>query len=339
MPLQFFFQSLVADALQLFGPIKQVHENSKFYSGVRPTRLSRYTEGGLPHVTIQMPVYKEGLDAVIVPTIRSLKAAIATYEMQGGTVNIFVNDDGLQLVDADTARARLEFYDEQNIGWVARPKHNSNPAEGEEVFLRRGKFKKASNMNYAMSVSCRVEEKLFARQLDSWTSVDEAMAYGECLREVCEEDEGRTWADGKYSRRTETGPSTNLVLGNVRFGDYILLIDSDTRVPRDCLLDCVSEMQCNPQCGIVQYASGVMNVTDCMCNNILLPIDVANFITQHTLSAVSHSSPISSTLRSSTPLPVVMLHLSSDTMPFSVGAPSSTLATTASLTVVKSGGM
>lgn len=40
-----------------------------------------------------------------------------------------------------------DFYDENNIGWVARPKHNPNPAEGEEAFVRRGKFKKASNMS------------------------------------------------------------------------------------------------------------------------------------------------------------------------------------------------
>jgi len=88
-------------------------------------------------------VYKEGLEAVIVPTIRSIKAAISTYEMQGGSANIFINDDGLQLVDGDQARARIDFYEENNIGWVARPKHNPNPGEGEGApFLRRGKFKK-----------------------------------------------------------------------------------------------------------------------------------------------------------------------------------------------------
>ena len=44
-------------------------------------------------------------------------------------------------------------------------------------------------------------------------------------------------------------------------GDYILLIDSDTRVPVDCFLDAVSEMEQSPQVAIIQYASGVMNVT------------------------------------------------------------------------------
>ena len=52
----------------------------------------------LPHVTIQCPVYKEGLWAVIDPTVKSIKAAMSTYEMQGGTCNIFINDDGMQLI-------------------------------------------------------------------------------------------------------------------------------------------------------------------------------------------------------------------------------------------------
>ena len=52
-----------------------------------PKRLSR--DKTSPHVTIQMPVYKEELNAVMRPTIASLKAAISTYEMQGGMANIF----------------------------------------------------------------------------------------------------------------------------------------------------------------------------------------------------------------------------------------------------------
>ena len=50
-----------------------------------------------PHITIQMPVYKESLAGVIRPTVASLKAAISQYELQGGTANIFINDDGLQV--------------------------------------------------------------------------------------------------------------------------------------------------------------------------------------------------------------------------------------------------
>ncbi|RMY74176.1 hypothetical protein D0862_14158 [Hortaea werneckii] len=241
----FFFQALVGNIAQLIGPISQMQQNSKFYSGQAPKRLHRDV-ANLPHVTIQMPVYKEGLQAVIEPTIRSLKSAISTYEMQGGTANIFINDDGMQLISEDDARARQDFYDEHNIGWVARPKHNPKPQDGSEVFLRRGKFKKASNMNYAMWVSVRVEEKLKDIQRhEQWTQEDEAQAYREALNQTVEEDQGRTWADG-----------------NIRIGDYILIIDSDTRVPTDCFLDAVSEMEQCPQVAIIQYPSGVMNITD-----------------------------------------------------------------------------
>lgn len=109
--IKFFFQVVASTFVKLLGPIKQIQENSKFYSGTRPQRLTRHATGGLPHVTIQMPVYKEGLEAVIVPTIRSIKAAMATYEMQGGSANIFINDDGMQLISPDDARARADFYE------------------------------------------------------------------------------------------------------------------------------------------------------------------------------------------------------------------------------------
>jgi hypothetical protein len=103
--------------------------------------------------------------------------------------------------------------------------------------------KKASNMNYALMVSNKVEEKL--DQLDrhsDWSQQDEALAYEEALKQVLAE-EGRAWADG-----------------NIRVGDYILLIDSDTRVPADCLLDAVTEMEQSPEVAIMQFSSAVMQV-------------------------------------------------------------------------------
>lgn len=241
----FFFQSMITNLYQTFGPISSVDKNSRYYSGKPPKRLNRETHK-LPHVTIQMPVYKEGLKGVIMPTIQSLKQCISTYEMQGGSANVFVNDDGLQLIPEEEAQARREFYDESNIGWVSRPKHNPKPDDGSRPFLRRGKFKKASNMNYAMMVSNRVEEKLMqVERTPNWTQDDEQAAYEQCLADVLREDDGRTWAEG-----------------NIRFGDYILIIDSDTRVPNDCLLDAVSEMEQSPHVAILQYSSGVMRVTE-----------------------------------------------------------------------------
>ncbi len=236
-------QSVAGCAAQLLGPISQMTENTKYFSGRAPRRIRSPV---LPHVTIQCPVYKEGLHSVIEPTVKSVKDAISTYEMQGGTANIFVNDDGMQLISEEDAQTRRDFYDEHNIGWVARPKHNPKPSDGEKAFIRAGKFKKASNMNYALAVSSRVEDKLaMIQRSPTWTQADESNAYQTCLQQVIEEDEGRTWADG-----------------NVRMGDYVLLIDSDTRVPTDCFLDAVSEMETSPQVAIIQYSSGVMNVTD-----------------------------------------------------------------------------
>lgn len=231
--------------------------NSKFYSALPPARLR---DRVLPHITIQCPVYKEGLHTVIAPTVRSIKQAISTYELQGGSANMFINDDGIQLISEEDRKERIEFYADNNIGWVGRPKH------GVDGFLRRGKFKKvrsarggrcsfirifylssfiiasicfemlqwtdrfllrcsrvdlrslgnvmvadslnrqASNMNYALMISCRVEEKLAqVNRSDGWTQHDEAFEYDRCLKEVLEE-EGRAWADG-----------------NIRLGDYILL--------------------------------------------------------------------------------------------------------------------
>ncbi|KAI9647811.1 hypothetical protein NHQ30_004199 [Ciborinia camelliae] len=246
----FFVQVIIVNITQCFGPINHLNTNSKFYSGKAPQRLNR-NNLDLPHVTFQMPVYKEGLVAVIQPTIMSLKAAISTYELQGGTANIFINDDGMQLLPEEEAQARREFYDEHTIGWVARPGHNPNPENGEKIFLRRGKFKKASNMNYALMVSNKVEERLLnIVRHEGWSPDEEYVAYDQCLAQVLEEEEGRAWAGG-----------------NIRVGDYILLIDSDTRVPSDCLLDAASEMEQSPEVGILQFNSGVMQVTDSFFEN------------------------------------------------------------------------
>ena len=107
-------------------------------------------------------------------------------------------------------------------------------------------------MNYAMWVSNRVEEALSSvdRSSHAWSQEDEGQAYARALVQIIEEDEGRTWADG-----------------NIRLGDYLLLIDSDTRVPTDCFLDAVTEMEQSPQVAIIQMNSGVMNVTDSYFEN------------------------------------------------------------------------
>ena len=61
-------------------------------------------------------------------------------------------------------------------------------------------------MNFALMVSCKVEEKLAELERgEDWDQNCEAVAYEKALKEVVEAD-GRAWADG-----------------NIRMGDYILL--------------------------------------------------------------------------------------------------------------------
>lgn len=237
----FFAQVIVGCLAQCVGPVRQMHMNSKYYSAVCAPRLQNRI---LPHITIQCPVYKEGLAGVIAPTVKSIKQAMSTYELQGGSANMFINDDGLQLIPEDERMARIEFYADHSIGWTARPKHGLNG------FTRKGKFKKASNMNFGLMISCKVEEKLeLLHRPDDWTQADEAQAYERCLKEALDEN-GVAWADG-----------------NIRVGDYIILIDSDTRVPADCLLDAASEMEQSPDVGIMQFSSGVMQVVNTYFEN------------------------------------------------------------------------
>lgn len=105
-------------------------------------------------------------------------------------------------------------------------------------------------MNYGLMLSCKVEEKLLKfPRTEQWTQDSEDLAYDACLQEVLEENP-RAWANG-----------------NIRVGDFILLIDSDTRVPIDCLLDAASEMEQSPNVGIMQFSSGVMQVVNTFFEN------------------------------------------------------------------------
>lgn len=239
----FFFTTLVNGISQMIGPVHQLTENSKFYSSLPAVRLH---DKELPHVTIQCPVFKEGFEAVIHPTVMSVKKAISTYELQGGSANMFFNDDGMQLISDDEARKRVQFYEDNNIGWVARPKHAPKGDEnGQNVFVRAGKFKKASNMNYCLNISNRIEEIMEDESRTStWTQEDEDRIYQNAFDQVFAEHKGRAWGGG-----------------DIRMGDYILLIDSDTRVPEDCLLDAVSEMESSPQVALIQFSGSVLNVT------------------------------------------------------------------------------
>ncbi|KAH6999207.1 glycosyl transferase family group 2-domain-containing protein [Ilyonectria sp. MPI-CAGE-AT-0026] len=275
----FFFINLVTGFFQILAPVSSCLKNSKFHSAIKPNP-KRHANYELPHITIQMPVYKEGLKGVIVPTMVSVMAAIQHYEEKGGTASVFINDDGMQCIHPELAEARQQYYRENDIGYTARlpnrkiiKKKSAAAKEGEEKvpltpqdmanhlgFERKGKFKKASNMNYGLAFSNRVEDEM-SRLLtvecerrgcsDADLTVDEdEEIYQQALQNILAEDEGRTWADG-----------------NIRIGELILIIDCDTRVPVDCLLYAALEMRESPEVAILQHGSGVMQVAHNLFEN------------------------------------------------------------------------
>ena len=244
---------IMGSLFQLFGPLAAASTNSVFYSAKAP-KPGRYADYELPHVTIQMPVYKEGLKGVIMPTIESCMAAVRYYEQRGGTASIFVNDDGMQLVKPELAEARRTYYELNNVGWCSRPAHCSKEGD-EKFFLRKGKFKKASNMNYCLDFAGRVEDewlRIIAEECtrrgctqDDLSIDEEEDLYDEARESQIKNDNGRTWA-----------------AGNVRMGEILLIIDSDTRMPEDCLLYGALEMHESPEVALLQHASGILQVVN-----------------------------------------------------------------------------
>lgn len=249
-PLLFFFSAffayLVASLIcQFVGPISQLTTNSKYYSGVAPVMKQRED---LPHITIQCPVYKEDLEKVLSLTFESVSEAIKTYELQGGTASLLVCDDGMQLLSAQERQQRLAYYKMHGIGWIARPAH------GKDGFVRGGKFKKASNMNYALDIAQRIETKLEqVARTDEWSDILELAEFERCLQEILAEVPGCE-ADG-----------------NIRVGELILLVDADTRIPNDCFLDAATEFYQAPELAILQHTNDAFQVVnnfweDCMAH-------------------------------------------------------------------------
>lgn len=124
-----------------------------------------------------------------------------------------MNDDGFAYMTPEQQQVRANFYHDNNIGWVARPRNNS-----ECGYVRKGKFKKASNMNFALNVANKVEDELLEMLSPSLEKsefidpVEEETCYQLALLHVLETDS-----------RVKAG-------GNIRLGEHILLVDSDTRV-------------------------------------------------------------------------------------------------------------
>lgn len=284
----FFSIQIINTISVVIGPIAHVYQNSKYYSAIPPPAPPKGTTEELPHITVQMPVYKESLEQTIAPSIESIKKAMQTYARQGGSSSIMINDDGLQLLSDEDRELRMQFYSNQDIAFVARPPH------GQDGFVRAGRFKKASNMNYGLALSMRMEEYLLQlqqeRQQQNRNSVnpfneDDDDIEERALQMAVDETNGQAWAKGGR---------------HLRIGEIIMIVDSDTQVPEDCFRDAARELKECPNVGIIQHSSDGKRSQEFIYNffaDTVLVMQVAhhyfeNAITYFTRRIVSTLIPI-----------------------------------------------
>lgn len=228
--LLFPIHILISGLFNMLGSTEFYFRNTKYYSCAKQPRPNQLEPLNHHEVTIQIPVYKEDFDTVIKPTLKSAMLCRKYYDRPTENdlnvrVNIFVNDDGLQAINKEEANKRIDYYKRHGIGYVARPKEN-----------RAGRFKKASNMNFALHFS-----KIYSKLLKRFPH-DEAIT---TTKYLFAKNGKIPWADGE-----------------ITVGDYILLLDSDTRIPFNCLHDVLKEFDEDPQLGFTQHLTYPMIVTN-----------------------------------------------------------------------------
>lgn len=258
----------VSSIFKCFIPAKAFQTNTK-YCSVIPEKKPK-NEAWLD-VTIQIPVYKESLQEVMMPTLKSCLVARNDYirKSEGARCNIVICDDGmmaylknnfaaaemlwetieatkgkyfklsqlLQKVPKPSRRHlkglsshsvyevfhRMLFYYHYKIGFVAR-----------STWDRRGKFKKASNLNSHLRLV--------------WGAEQIAAAENMTLAEALVENSHN--ADG--SRFTMFG-------GDVTIGHLILVNDADARMSQSVIIKTVPEFLNDKGLGFTQHATKTLD--------------------------------------------------------------------------------
>jgi cellulose synthase/poly-beta-1,6-N-acetylglucosamine synthase-like glycosyltransferase len=236
--------------------------------GDKRQRSARYTNLPLnyasiaawPTVTVQVPIYTEPFTDVIAPTLDSACEAIRRFrEATGQRANLVVCDDGLlHFADNDLAGfcararrkaaarrtdgerevlARLEYYARHEVCWVARAK----PIPGVPETERRGRFKKASNLNHAFLLEAALA-KLSQHELADIP--DAPRSQGTPLPSALSPFRFAEWG------------------GHVELGEIILQLDKDSICHPDVILATVPEFVEDPNLAYTQHASYPTNETD-----------------------------------------------------------------------------
>jgi hypothetical protein len=241
---------------------------SRVLRGEKRRRTHRYTSLPLPResitawptVTVQVPIYTEPFTDVIKPTLDSAREALSRFrEASGQRANLVVCDDGLlQFAENDLAGfcararskaasrrtegerevlARLDYYHRHDVAWVARAKYIPGVPETE----RRGRFKKASNLNHAFLLEAAL----------TTLSDDQRAAIAEAPRPP----DAPLPSELSAFRFAQWG-------GRVELGEIILQLDKDSICHRDVIVATVPEFIEDPDLAYTQHASYPTNETD-----------------------------------------------------------------------------
>lgn len=255
----------VSSVLKCFIPAQAFKTNTKYCSIIPETKDKR--EEWLD-VTIQIPVYKESLVQVLMPTLRSCIAARENYiKTTDAGCNIVICDDGMMAMLRDNFPAAEMLW--KNIletqGRVLKlskllqyvPRASRFHLKGMrsrdvyEVFHRmlyyyhydigfvarsttdrQGKFKKASNLNSHLRLALGAQQRMEKDNGD--ISLDEAM-----LEEVHNDDGSRF-----------------VMFGNdIRLGHLICVNDADARMAETVIAKTVPEFLNDKSLGFTQHAT------------------------------------------------------------------------------------
>lgn len=261
----------VSSIFKCFIPSKAFLTNTKYCSIIPETKSP---EADWLDVTIQIPVYKESLVDVLMPTLRSCAASRDYYEKcTNKCCNIVVCDDGMMALLRDNFPAaemlwenivkthgrklklskllanvprasrqhlkglkskhvyevfhRMLYYYHHDIGFVAR-----------SMVDRRGKFKKASNLNGHLRLS------LGAQQTVEQAGGDRSVTFEEALIEEVHNEDG----------------SRFIMFGNnIRIGHLICVNDADARMAEKVILKTVPEFLNDKSLGFTQHTTKTMS--------------------------------------------------------------------------------
>jgi len=257
----------VSSIFKCFIPAKAFQSNTK-YCSVIPEK--KPPNADWLDVTIQIPVYKESLQEVMIPTLKScIKSRDHYIRKSGAKCNIVICDDGmmaflknnfaaaemlwetieatkgkyfklsqlLQKVPKPARRHlkglhsrdvyevfhRMLFYYHYRIGFVAR-----------STWDRRGKFKKASNLNSHLRLYWGAEQLAGAENI----SIENALI---------------------ENSHNENGSRYTMFGNDVSIGHLILVNDADARMAESVIIKTVPEFLNDKSLGFTQHATKTLD--------------------------------------------------------------------------------